>query len=216
MLVLMHVEQSFCWVLIMGSLWETLSFSIRSVATHNQQSVGLEPISSLFVLIAPLWVNTIAYTVLGRIIYFFLLSRSLFTIPASTLALLFASLLVCHPDCQRLVCRPVCSGGSANERRVYLYGRYWIATILHLCFSRIGGEVSSHYESPFAKPGWKRPSITLYVSLICISTRIFFWLVESSAGKTAPNPLPFHESYFYVLEGFSMGVAIGGVESCAS
>jgi hypothetical protein len=35
-----------------------------------------------------------------------------------------------------------------------------------------------------------------------------FRLIEFSAGKTASNPLPFHESYFYALEAVPMIFAI--------
>ena len=30
--------------------------------------------------------------------------------------------------------------------------------------------------------------------------RIFYRLIEFSAGKDSSNPLPFHEAYFYALE----------------
>jgi hypothetical protein len=38
--------------------------------------------------------------------------------------------------------------------------------------------------------------------------RIFFRLIEFSAGRTSSNPLPFHESYFYALEAVPMVFAI--------
>jgi hypothetical protein len=47
-------RQKFCWVLIMGALWETFSFVFRSISTKHQQSAGIELVSSIFVLLAPL------------------------------------------------------------------------------------------------------------------------------------------------------------------
>ena len=38
--------------------------------------------------------------------------------------------------------------------------------------------------------------------------RIFYRLIEFSAGKDSSNPLPFHEAYFYALEAVPMFFAI--------
>jgi hypothetical protein len=89
--------------------------------------------------------------------------------------------------------------GGIGLQQFFIFVFLGLAVKFHLTMNAI----------PLAKLGWKRLLITLYVSLICINIRIFFRLVEFSASKTALNPLPFHESYFYVLEGLSMGVAIG-------
>jgi len=92
----------------MGALWETCSFAARSVSTRFQQSAGIELVSSLFVLLAPLCmcffllqntqtniekgVNAFAYMVLGRLLYFFHPKRRILSIPASGLAFAFVAL----------------------------------------------------------------------------------------------------------------------------
>ena len=48
------MSQSFCWVLIMGALWETGAFATRTLSTHNQQITALVLVSQILVLIAPL------------------------------------------------------------------------------------------------------------------------------------------------------------------
>ena len=46
--------QTFCWVIIMGCIWETASFGLRTVSTRHQDNTGLYTYSFLLVLLAPL------------------------------------------------------------------------------------------------------------------------------------------------------------------
>jgi len=41
-----------------------------------------------------------------------------------------------------------------------------------------------------------------------MQVRIFYRLIEFSAGKDSSNPLPYHEAYFYALEAVPMFCAI--------
>ena len=75
---LLHIYQAFafkkvrlCWVIAMGSAWESASFALRVVGTKNQQSTPIASVSQILVLLAPMWVNAFDYMVLGRMIYFF-------------------------------------------------------------------------------------------------------------------------------------------------
>lgn len=47
-------KKGFCWVVIMGALWECGGYVSRSISTRHQQSSGLATISQLLVLLAPL------------------------------------------------------------------------------------------------------------------------------------------------------------------
>ena len=44
----------FCWVVIMGSLWEFIGYVSRSFGTKHQQNAGLATVSQIFILLAPL------------------------------------------------------------------------------------------------------------------------------------------------------------------
>jgi hypothetical protein len=47
-------KTGFCWVIIVGTAWETIAFALRAFSTRHQQSSGLALMSQLFVLLAPL------------------------------------------------------------------------------------------------------------------------------------------------------------------
>jgi len=75
---LLHFFQAFhykkwriCWVIIMGSLWEVGSFAFRTLGALNQQNKGFSRYYQILLLLAPMWVNAFEYTVMGRIIYYF-------------------------------------------------------------------------------------------------------------------------------------------------
>lgn len=50
-----HKKVRLCSPLLMGVIWETLGFAIRSAGTRNQQSFALSFSSQLFILLAPMW-----------------------------------------------------------------------------------------------------------------------------------------------------------------
>lgn len=55
-----HVWQSvtfrkrYCWVIVMGALWECLAFALRTAGSRDQQSLGIVIGHSLLLLLAPL------------------------------------------------------------------------------------------------------------------------------------------------------------------
>ncbi|KAH8775981.1 RTA1 like protein-domain-containing protein, partial [Hyaloscypha sp. PMI_1271] len=221
MLTIAHIAQAalfktkFCWVIIMGSIWETISFTARAISTRNQQNEWIQLISELFVLLAPLWVNAFAYMLLARMIHFYLPIHSIFSIPASVLAIAFVTL-----DFISFVIQLV--GGSyagptapvtQQLKGVHIYmGGIGLQQLFIFLFLALG--VKFHREMFWlervgsAKEGWKGLLFTLYGSLGFITIRIFFRLIEFSGGNTSSNPFPYHEVYFYVLEAVPMCLAI--------
>lgn len=69
-------KKTFCWVLIMGIVWETISFGFRAYSSKNQDQVTPATVASLLFLLAPLWINAFAYMLLGRMIHYFLATPS--------------------------------------------------------------------------------------------------------------------------------------------
>lgn len=55
---------------------------------------------------------------------------------------------------------------------------------------------------------WRGLLYALYSSLLAISVRIIYRLVEFSAGYGDSNPIPYHEWYMYVFDGIPMALAI--------
>ncbi|TVY88786.1 Protein RTA1 [Lachnellula willkommii] len=209
----------FAWVVIMGALWETISFTFRSISTRFQQNSGIELVSSLFVLLAPLWVNAFAYMVLGRLLYFFHPARTIMSIPASALAFAFVTL-----DFISFVIQLV--GGSwagpddptdkvMQGIHIYMGG---IGLQQFFIFVFLGLAIRFHLEMKAferqgllgaGKKGWMKLLWATYASLGFITIRIFFRLIQFSAGENAStNGLISHEAYFYILEAVPMVFAI--------
>ncbi|MCJ1391639.1 hypothetical protein MMC18_004504 [Xylographa bjoerkii] len=222
---LLHIGQAaahkkpFCWVIIMGGLWETGSFITRTLSTRAQQDSALALISELLVLLAPLWINAFDYMVLGRMIQFFLPTHSLFGIRASTLAIYFVSL-----DFVSFVIQLVggAMGGNGEPpaqimKGVHIYmGGIGLQEFFIIVF--LGLAVKFHVQMRgmekrgelmgTGKRRWRWLLFTLYASLALISVRIFFRLIEFSAGTGSSNPLPYHEIYFYAFDVVPMLLAL--------
>lgn len=83
---------SFCWVVIMGTLWEALGFALRTASTKQQQNSGLVLVSQILVLLVPLWINAFIYILLARLVYYISPKHSVFHIPAQLLSVMFVAL----------------------------------------------------------------------------------------------------------------------------
>ncbi|KAI1077939.1 RTA1 like protein-domain-containing protein [Whalleya microplaca] len=212
-------RKKFCWVIVMASFWETIAYVFRTASTRYQQNTGVYLVFQVFILLSPLWVNAFAYMVLARMIHFFLPSHKVYNIPAPVLAAGFVTL-----DFVAFVVQLV--GGSlagpmapADEklRAIHIYmggiGLQQCFIVVFVAFAaRFHLEMrNSVHISPRTslKSGWLPLLLTLYASLIFITIRIIFRLVEFSSGSTGvSNPLVTNETYFYVLEGTPMLLAI--------
>jgi hypothetical protein len=94
----LHIYQAhkyrttFCWAIIMGSIWELLSFIIRCIAIEHPTSQGAYDPSFILFLLAPLWINAFDYMLLGRMVYHYLPNQRLFGIRAQRMAVYFVLL----------------------------------------------------------------------------------------------------------------------------
>ncbi|MCJ1318600.1 hypothetical protein MMC15_003930 [Xylographa vitiligo] len=222
---LLHIGQAaghkkpFCWVIIMGGLWETGSFITRTFSTRAQQETGLALTSELLVLLAPLWINAFDYMVLGRMMHFFLPAHSLLGIRASVLALCFVALDIVSFVIQ-LVGGAMGGTGAPPEQilkgvHIYMGGiglqQFFIVVFLGLAVRfhvQMRGMEKRGELVGTGKGRWRWLLFTLYTSLALISLRIFFRLVEFSAGTGSSNPLPSHEIYFYAFDAMPMLLAL--------
>ncbi|MCJ1385194.1 hypothetical protein MMC17_008315 [Xylographa soralifera] len=212
-------KKSFCWVIIMGGLWETGGFIVRSLSTRAQQLTGLVLASELLVLLAPLWINAFDYMVLGRMIHFFLPAHSLFGIRASTLALYFVLLDIVsfviqlvggamggpEPPPEQLLKGVHIYMGGIGMQEFFILVFLGLAVRFHV--QMLGMEKRGELVGT-RKGRWRQLLFTLYASLALISIRIFFRLIEFSAGTSSSNPLPYHEIYFYAFDAVPMLLAL--------
>jgi uncharacterized integral membrane protein len=87
-----HYRKKFCWVIIMGGIWETGGLILRvfSVLNTTSQTFGIP--SQLLILLSPLWINAFLYVVMSRFVYFFVPEKHVAGISARRLSLCFVLL----------------------------------------------------------------------------------------------------------------------------
>ncbi|KAM0442755.1 hypothetical protein ACHAQK_003810 [Fusarium lateritium] len=212
-------KKSWCWVIIMAGIWETVAFTFRAISTKHQQSIGVLLTFNIFILLAPIWVNAYAYMTLGRMVYSFIPSHSLIGIPAATLAAIFVGLDIVSFIVQ-LIGGSMAGPGSPPDElmkaiHIYMGGiglqEFFIVIFVVLCilFQRKMHEMNQQRGiKAFFTSDWGRLLCTLYFSLAMISVRIFYRLVEFSGGEGQDNGLVTHEIYFYILEAAPMFFAL--------
>jgi hypothetical protein len=86
-----HYRKRFCWVLIMGALWEFTSLATRVVSINEPTNKSVSQTSFVFLVLAPMWINAFDYMVLGRMVYFYLPEKALARIPGRRLSVYFVS-----------------------------------------------------------------------------------------------------------------------------
>ncbi|KAM5347803.1 hypothetical protein ACJ41O_007627 [Fusarium nematophilum] len=213
-------KKRWCWVIIMASIWEMMAFFFRAISTKHQQSTGIYLVFQIFILLAPIWVNAFAYMSLGRMVYYFLPSRSIFHMPAATIAAFFVALDIISFIVQ-LVGGSMAGPGSPPELQqnaihIYMGGiglqEFFIVAFLVLCieFQRQNHKLGRPRQGVMAlfKSDWGMLLCALYFSLAMISVRIIYRLIEFSGGMEQDNPLITHEAYFYALEAVPMFLAL--------
>lgn len=73
----------------MGATWETLAFIFRAAGAHDQQQPTWQILGTLFLLLAPLWINAFVYMVVARLVYYVLPSQKVWGVRAALLTKLF-------------------------------------------------------------------------------------------------------------------------------
>jgi RTA1 like protein len=200
---------SFCWVLIMGAIWELVGFGMRAAATQYQQSMALYTPMLLLVLLAPLWINAFVYMLFARIVYYFDESQKVAFIPATRLGVLFICLDIVTFFIQAIGASMLSSTDASSinlGKTLYMSGigfqEGFICLFLgfvirfHLRARRSHTARSTHYNPTV---------ILIYVSLALITVRIIFRLVEYSQGFD--SPIPHTESYQYIFDALPMFIA---------
>ncbi|KAF2395905.1 hypothetical protein EJ06DRAFT_534588 [Trichodelitschia bisporula] len=210
----------YCWVLIMGALWETLAFTTHALGAHNQQSIAYATAHSLLYLLAPLWINAFAYMTFARLVYFYLPSQALAggRIHATSLAKYFVIADVLSFIIQAAGGVMASPGADPSTIKtginIYMAG-IGVQEAFVLCFvalmvvfhraalrlEREGGALGQERR-------WRALLFALYAVLAMITVRIAYRIAEYGGGMKPSNPIPFHEAYAYALDAAPMMVAI--------
>ncbi|KAF4422167.1 hypothetical protein F53441_14311 [Fusarium austroafricanum] len=211
-------KKTWCWVIIMAGIWETMAFTFRAISTKHQQSTGVLLTFNIFILLAPIWVNAYAYMTLGRMVYYFVPSQSLLRMPAATLAAIFVGLDILSFIVQLIGGSMAGPGSPPDEQmkavHIYMGGiglqEFFIVIFVILCimFQRKMSSTQQQNGVKALTSDWGMLLCTLYFSLAMISVRIIYRLIEFSGGMGQDNALVTHEVYFYILEAAPMFLAL--------
>jgi hypothetical protein len=176
------------------------------------------PAELLLLIDVLIGVNVLDHIVLARMIHFFVPTKKLWDIRPSLPTFLFVSLDIASFFVQLIGCGIASTNSSQEEamRGIHIYmGGIGLQELFVIIFLALA--VKFHIEMLKAEKGsllagpktrWRQLLFALYASLIAITVRIIFRLVEFSAGNTESNPLPNREAYFYVFDGIPMFIAI--------
>jgi hypothetical protein len=82
-------RKKFCWVICMGSAWETAGFALRLLGARDPRAQAFAIGSNVLILLSPLWVNAFAYMLMGRMVYYWLPNKSIWKFKARTMTTWF-------------------------------------------------------------------------------------------------------------------------------
>ena len=218
-------RKSFCWVIIMGAIWELASFILRTLGTRDQQNQAYAIASTLLFLLAPLWINAFVYMTAGRLVYFLHPKKRLWGIEVVKMGRWFVWLDVLSFVVQ------AAGGLTMNQengekvieigKNVYMSGvgvqQLFILIFLGMIVkfhvdvlgSERDGQLCDADSSKRQVARWKWLTYTLYAVLGLITIRIIFRLVEFSAGTDeSTNVLIGTEGYGLGLDAGPMTLAL--------
>ncbi|KAJ5937908.1 hypothetical protein N7454_004250, partial [Penicillium verhagenii] len=208
-------RKRFCWVIVVGTVWECLGLIMRTYSTINQTKSTTASAAQILVLLAPLWVNAFIYMIFGRMVHFFLPEKKVIGIRAEKLAKIFIWLDVSSFFIQAT--GGIMDSGFSNQAdriglHIYTAG-IAVQEFFILCFcgllvvfhrrmlQGLGDQSKGHQ--------WKTLVIAMYATLGCITIRIIYRLAEFADINTAgTSPLTVNEAPFYVLECLPMFAAM--------
>ncbi|GJN80164.1 hypothetical protein PLIIFM63780_003688 [Purpureocillium lilacinum] len=215
------LKKPFCWVIIMGALWECICFVLRALGAKDQQESIYVTLSTLLFLLAPLWINAFGYMVVARLIYFLQPERKAAGIPARWLAKGFVTADV--------ICFIIQAAGGAmmadqHNTDTAKTGRniYMVGVGIQLAFVMIFLIVTVFFHRDLlrnmrigkikTRDCWTGALVwVIYIVLILIIERIIFRLIEFSQGVSSSNAILRHEAFQLYLDALPMLLAIASL-----
>lgn len=216
-------RKPFCWVIVMGVVWELTAFILRALGSHDQQNEAYGIAANILFLLAPLWINAFVYMTAGRLVYMLHPDKSIWRLKAMSVGKYFVWLDVFSFLVQGVGGLMLNPSSSANTqtigKNIYMTGMgvqqlfilLFIAVIVRFHLDAVKleqqGLLGSGHDGK-RNSWWKLLTYTMYIVLVLITIRIIFRLVEFSGGINPDNNrLPFVEAYALGLDAVPMLIA---------
>ncbi|KAH7169490.1 RTA1 like protein-domain-containing protein [Fusarium sp. MPI-SDFR-AT-0072] len=209
-----HVFQAFryrkpyCSIMIISGLLQTFAYIFRSLSIQNPASLALYAAWFVLILIAPICTNAFVYMILGRMVWNYTKTGKLLQLSAWRIGQLFVVLDIVAAVIQ--IYGAATASDIKASQDVILRG-------LHTYMAGIGVQqfficifflfaICFHKEIRRSAPKSALLLLyCLYLTVILISARIIFRLVEYSNGLN--SSIPRHEVYQYCLDSLLMFIA---------
>ncbi|KAK5126802.1 hypothetical protein LTR85_009736 [Meristemomyces frigidus] len=214
-----HVVQMFwtrkpyCWVIAVSAALQTAAYILRILSIKQVTNSGIYSIWFILMMVAPVWTNAYAYMVMGRMVYNFTTTGSVYKIKAWHFGLIFV-LLDVFAFFVQAVGASVASGNNDSVKQAMLGIHVYMGGIgfQQLCiflFLGLAARLHIHLRRQPPSPERKIAFRLLYVEYAVVSLitgRIIFRLIEYSSGIT--SSVPRHEAYQYVFDSTLMLMAL--------
>ncbi|KAK5655742.1 hypothetical protein OQA88_5279 [Cercophora sp. LCS_1] len=208
----------FCWVIVMGSLWELACFILRTLGAHDQQNFDYVISSTLLFLLAPLWINAYVYMIVARLVHFLLPNEHILGMSPRWLAKGFVA-----ADIVSFIIQAAGGAMLANNedhdiartgQQVYMAG-IGVQLFFVVVFGVVTGVFIRRLEQRIREGtlvrsmAWVRPLMWVLVGVILlIVVRVIFRLVEFGGGASESNPILTNEAYQLGLDALPMVIAL--------
>ncbi|PVH97036.1 hypothetical protein DM02DRAFT_616795 [Periconia macrospinosa] len=211
-------RKGFCWVIIMGAGWELVSFITRALGAHRQDIQAYAYTANIFFLLAPLWINAYIYMTAGRLIWTYHHQKKVWFCKAASIGKYFVWLDIFSFLVQGAGGSMLSPGNSAKTmelgKNIYMGGigiqEFFILLFLSIVVKfMMDVQKTRHAGTGYFSERWQLVTYSIFASLVLITIRIIFRIVEFSAGTDISNPLPTHEGYAYGLDAVPMILAVG-------
>lgn len=204
-------KKPFTWVIVMACAWETAGFVFRTLWTHHSDRNTYVLPEQLLLVLAPLWVNAFDYMVLGRMMHFFLPQKKILGIPARRITLYFVLFDVVAFLIQGAGAAAVAGNGSKSTRdtgKVILVAGLGFQEAFFIFFIVIASQFHRFVlvVNKQAQREWGPLLYTLYASLVCITARTIYRMVEFS--QPLDGSINHSEAYFYALEALPIFISV--------
>ncbi|EFE37728.1 RTA1 domain protein, putative [Trichophyton verrucosum HKI 0517] len=223
-------KKTFSWVIIVGGAWEAIAYGLRAAGAKNIYQKGFGLPHHILIALAPLWINAYVYMVLGRMVHFFLPDKRCFGISARRLTVIFVCLDI-FAFLTQGASTSLLNSDSASSIKIGInlctftsltlqtsqfpnmsidMGGIGLQELFILIF--IGLAVRFQYkmaiveQTEHSNGPWRPLLYTVYATLVLITIRIIYRLVEYSGGLH--SAIATNEAAFYILDATPMFLAL--------